>query len=415
MKKIILALFALSIFPLFAELHPTRRYVEVGLSVDAMACQNVMPLTEIFKKNLVIDLRKIYSDMDKNGATFAFCVDDSLYFDVNLEDFRLGFHLATEVSANINLSKDLFEVLDGIYPGVLYQGEASVWAESFATFSVPVSVKLDKWRLKLAPTCFVPFVYVPATTVKGYAMNGVDGSIVAKAQAQLDFYTIGEFKGLVTDGELSTDVFKNFEADSILSNIASSAGFDLSAEVEYQLFDSFDLGGYITAPIIPGHLRHKVSTVATASVQTDSLLGSVIDEESPETDAKFGDAYYSSCNYVVNRPLKFGLECAWRPFGKWLTLRGLAGAALRNPFGGDVTIKSFYPEYKLGIDLEALGMFGLSLYSQYTKKVFAHGLGIMLNFRAVELDVNAAICSPSFVQSFKGYGLTAGVGLKFGW
>jgi len=353
--------------------------------------------------------------MSDSGATAALSVRNDVHLDFNFSKFGIGFFAGTEVGANLNISKDLFKVLDGIVPGTVYQAEASVWFESFATFSVPVRFNVNKWKVKITPTYFVPLVYVPATTVKGSAVNGVDGSITATATAPIEFYTISEFKGLIKDGDFSTDFTNNIEVGTLLSDMANSGGLDLSAAVEYPLKENFDLGGYITMPVLPGRLKHKVSALATVSVHTDSLMSAMSDDNSPDADAELSDAVYSDANYVVNRPMRFGVECAWRPLGKWLTLRGLGGFALRNPFGEDVSIKSFYPEYKLGVDLVALGMFGLNLSTQYTKKVFAHGIGIMLNFRAVEFDISAAVCSSTFVQSFKGDGATAAVGVKFGW
>ena len=143
MKKIFLAIFAFAAYPLFAEIHTARRYVEVGVSADVMVAQNIMPLADILKKNLVIDLQKIYSDMSDSGATIALSNHDEVYIDANFKSFGLGVHVAADVGANFNISKDLFKVLDGVVPGQLYQADASVWLESFATVSVPVRVNIN--------------------------------------------------------------------------------------------------------------------------------------------------------------------------------------------------------------------------------------------------------------------------------
>ena len=415
MKKLIFAIFVISLFPVFAELHPARRYIEVGASADFMAAQNVMPLTEIFKKNLVIDLKKIRSQMSPSGATLTVGDRECFYVDANFKKFGFGVNVASEFGANFNISKDLFKVLDSIVPGTVYEADASVWLESFFTVSVPVRFNVDKWKIKITPTYFVPMLYVPATTVKGRAVNGVDGSITASAQAPIVFYTVSEFKGLIKNGDFSTDFTKELDAKSLSSDMAKSGGVDLSAEVEYALKENFDIGGYITTPLVPGRMKHKVSALATLSVRSDSLMRMMFDDESADSKAELSDAVYSGADYIVNRPLRLGAECAWRPVGNWLTLRAKAGVALRNPFGADFGVKSFYPEYKLGVDIVGIGMFGLGLNSQYTKKVFAHGIDIMLNFRAIEFDISAAVCSPSLVQSFKGEGVTAAFGVKLGW
>ena len=158
-----------------------------------------------------------------------------------------------------------------------------------------------------------------------------------------------------------------------------------------------------------------MTATATLSAQCDSILRVITDDSKFEKTAEITDAVYSDANYYVNRPMRLGGECAWRPVGKWLTLRGSAGLALRNPFGKDFSIKSVYPEYRLGVEIVGIGMFGLNLSTEYTKKIFAHSVGIMLNFRAIEFDVAAAVCSPTFIQSFKGEGLCAAAAVKLGW
>ena len=415
MKKLVLAIFAISLFPLFAELYPARRYVEVGVSANVTAAQNVMPLTDIFKKHLVIDLKKVYSEMGNDGASAGVSTNEEFYIDCNFMTFSLGAHVSSSFDMNMNISKDLFKALDGIVPGTVYSGEANFWAQSFAAFSAPIKFNVDKWKIKITPSYFVPLFYIPSTTVKGYAVNGLDGSVTAVAAAPIEFYTISEFKGLIKDGEFSTDFVDKMEAGYFTSGLATSGGIDLSASVEYPLLEKLDVGGYISMPILPGRLKHKVTAVATLTARVDSLMQMIVDEKEGDTSAKISDAAYSSANYCVSRPLRLGAECAWRPIGKWLTLRGLLGFGLRNPFGNDVSARSFYPEYRLSADLVALGMLGLTLSTEYRNKIFAHGLGIMLNFRAVEFDFSAALCSSSFVQSFKGEGASAGVGVKFGW
>lgn len=415
MKKIFFAILVFSLFPIFAELHPARRYVEVGNLVNVTASENVMPLNEIFKKKLVLDLKKIYSEMSGDGASMGLSVNEEVYIDCSFKSFGIGLHASTSLDMNMNISKDLFKVVENVAPGKVYNAEANLWAESFAVFSVPVKFAVDKWRVKITPSYFIPVFYFPSTTVSGYAVNGVDGSVTVSAVAPFEFYTVSEFKGLIKDGDFSTDFVKNLDSGTLSNSMLSSGGIDLNAAVEYPLFETFDVGGYLSLPILPGRMKHKVSAMATLSVHTDSLMQTIIDGNSPSTTAEFSDAKYSSANYSVNRPFRIGAECAWRPLGRWLALRGLLGLGLRNPFGNDVTIKSLYPEYRLAADVTALGMFGLSFSTEYRNKIFAHGVGVMLNFRAVEFDVFAAVCSSSFIQSFKGEGASAGVGVKFGW
>lgn len=417
MKRILFAVLSLSLFSVFAELYPARRYVEFGFGAEFMASQNGLPLNDVFKKHVTLDLKKIYSDMSGTGFTTSLSSSEDVHLAFNFERFGIGLYTGAEFSARLNISKDLFKALDGISPGAVYSGEANIWAQSFATVSVPIRFNVKKWRVTVRPTYFVPIVYVPSTTVRGSAVNNTDGSVTAVASAPIEIYTVRELKGLVQDGEFSADFIDNLDssASDLASDILNGGGVDLTASVEYPLLEKLDIGGYVRTPLFPGRMKHKVSALATLSVRSDSLLEMMFDDESPDTTAEFSDATYSRANYIVNRPFRLGAECAWRPFGKWFTVRGLLGMGLRNPFGQDVDIKSLYPEYKLGVEVVGIGMFGLGVNTEYTQKVFAHSLDIMLNFRAVEFDFSAAVASPTFVQSFKGEGLAASFGMKMGW
>ncbi len=416
MKRILFVALTLCLSCLFAELYPARRYVELGVSSDILVAQNGMPLADIFKKNLVIDLNKLSSSLPKSGFKAYLWEADDVHLDFNFKKFGFGFHVNTEYSANLNISKDLFNILgNGIKPGKEYTADGNVWAESFVSFSVPVRFNVGKWRIKVAPACFAPLYYVPSTTVKARAVNGKDGSVTVTATAPIEFYTVGRYKNIVKDGSISWDFFKDFDGSGLGQDLARAAGVDISALVEYPLLDTLDIGGYANIPIVPARLKGKVTATATLSAQCDSILRVITDDSKFEKTAEITDAVYSDANYYVNRPMRLGGECAWRPVGKWLTLRGSAGLALRNPFGKDFSIKSVYPEYRLGVEIVGIGMFGLNLSTEYTKKIFAHSVGIMLNFRAIEFDVAAAVCSPTFIQSFKGEGLCASAAVKLGW
>lgn len=416
MKKLLFVVLTLCLSSLFAELYPARRYVELGYSENLRVSQNAMPLADIFKKNLVIDLKKISNSMPKSGFAFSFEENSDLNLDFNFKKFGFGFHVDSQLSGRMDISKELFDILaNGASYGKTYTVDGNIWAESFVSFSVPIRFNIGKVRVRLAPAWFSPVYYVPSTKVTCSAKNGSDGSVTVTATAPIEMYTVSKFKGLVKDGRVSADFVDQMQYDELARDFAKSAGIDLAALVEYPLLDTLDIGGYANIPIVPARMKHKVSAKATLSVTTDSLIKVIANDSKIQHSADITDAVYLDSNYVVNRPLRLGAECAWRPVGKWLTMRASAGLGMRNPFGEDFSVKSLYPEYRLGIEIVGIGMFGLGLSTEYTKKVFAHAVGIMLNFRAVEFDISAAVCSPTFVQSFKGEGVAIGCGVKLGW
>ncbi|MBR5097098.1 MAG: hypothetical protein IK094_08350, partial [Treponema sp.] len=243
MKKIIFAIFAFSLFPLFAELYPARRYVELGVSESAMAAQNGMPVFDIFKKHLVIDLKKISSNVGDSGFVFSFEDKAAFNLDFNFRKIGAGLRVDSQVNGRLNISKSLFDILSkGVSPGKVYSTDANFWAESYVSVGFPVRFNAGKFRIHLKPSVFSPVYYVPSTSVTCYASNGLNGSVVVGAVAPIEVYTVTEFKGLVKDGKVSTDFADQIQGGSLATDMALSAGIDLAALVEYPILETLDIG-----------------------------------------------------------------------------------------------------------------------------------------------------------------------------
>ncbi len=416
MKKLLFTITVLLISAAFAELYPSRRYVEVGTTVQAQASENIMPIADFLKKDLVLDISSIYSKMGDNGFVLTGSIKPEFYTDLNFKKFGFGIHFGADFSGSLSLSKELFGFLaEGFEAGESKSADVDFWMQSFATFSVPVRFNIGSWRIKVTTTYFMPAFYIPNTNVSGSVTNSLDGKFEIVAAAPIVMYTAGKIKDFVVDGKISTDFVDSLDGADFVREMARNGGLDLSALVEYPVTDELDVGGYARIPVIPGRLKNKVETTVTATVRMPSMMGVLLGDEETEKNYETSDAVYSDANYSVNRPLRLGGEAAWRPFGAWFTVRGSLGFGLRNPFGKDVNKHSWYPEYLVGLEVAAFNVFGLNLYSEYTEKVFANTLGVMLNFRAVEIDLTAAMCSSNFTKSWMGHGFRAGVGLKFGW
>ena len=81
MKKLILTLGlgALLLSSLAAEIDKPKRWFELGMDVDASVSENLMGLTEVMQKELVIDLPKIYKDMGPGGFKLNLAAHPSFF------------------------------------------------------------------------------------------------------------------------------------------------------------------------------------------------------------------------------------------------------------------------------------------------------------------------------------------------
>ncbi|MBQ2081771.1 MAG: hypothetical protein II461_08415, partial [Treponema sp.] len=69
MKKLLLimGLSFLALSTLTAEIDKPKRFFEVGMDFNASVSENLLGVTEVMQKDLVIDLPKIYSEMGRGG------------------------------------------------------------------------------------------------------------------------------------------------------------------------------------------------------------------------------------------------------------------------------------------------------------------------------------------------------------
>lgn len=408
----------------FAELYPTSRYVELGIDLTAGADENVMPISEILVKDLVIDFSKIADSLGDDGMVINGNGDADFFFNLNFgKKFSMGSFIDLDLSARLGMSKDLFELLgSGNEVDTPIVASVNAGMEMYAEIGAPVKINIGKFGIKVTPSYFLPIVYMPQPKAAITTTLKSDGTITAEGVADFSVYSLFNM-GAIFDSNF------NFIGASALTNsltdtanvfgLMQEGGFDLTAEVEYPLVKSLDVGVYTRVPVVQSKLKYVTSgTVTYNAALTQSLLESYTSGGSVSytTDGPtFSGVSFNDNTYGVNRPFRLGAEGAWRPFGKWCTFRPLVGVAARNPFGDDFNWKtSVYPEYSLGVDMRFFYVIGLNFSTSYTKQIFAQTAGFTFNLRVFELDVKVASTSASFVDSWLLSGATAFVGIRAG-
>lgn len=421
MKKItkvfISALFFLPAIA-FSELHKPNRIVELGLDWEAGASNSYASTSELLVKDLVIDLQKMEKDVSKSGWNIETFARESTFLNINAnEKFRLGFYAGVEATGNINIGHELFELLGSGYSvGESKTMSIDTRADVFVDTGISFRTKIAGFGVKISPSYYIPIVYVPKTSTKISWSTNEDGEIRASAEADLNVYTAFDL-ARVFEGEddLNEDGTQKFTDDletaSQVQDALKNGGFDLALEVEHPIFGNIlEVGGFLRVPILPGKLNYKANRKMTFEFYQSNFLGKLNDESETENDHDTGEFTYFKETKKVYRPLKFGAEAIYRPFG-WLDVRPMFDIVMRSPYSNEMVV---YPEYSLDATIHCKNIVGFTLGTSYLDQTFNQRVGFFVNARVIELDTMISFRSGSFVKSFMGAGVAAYFGLKMG-
>lgn len=432
MKKL-LAILAITFasLPIFADIYIPHRFVEVGVNVDAEAGENMLGLTDIMVKDLVIDLPKIYKEMGPDGFVLSYNQGADVFFDVNINGYGAGVVVSEDISGSLNISSEFFKLLaEGNDMDTEVETSMGLNLEGYINAAVPIHMKFGKLKITATPSYFLPVFYIPNPNAKLTYIINSDGSASARLNADIDLYTAISLAGAIKTDEQGNIIFdqdglgtQQEIIDNILVACSKNGGIDLGIRGEYPVLDQLDIGAYLNVPVYHGTLRNKLSASAEFTVDMEPLLDYYLhpqeEGQNPWSFSDINDIFSgltaSSAEFHVNRPFRIGLEAAYRPFGNnMVTIHPMLGLAIRNPFGKDFSIDSIIPEYKISADLSLAQILGLSISTEYTNKVFSHALDLFLNTRIVELKASIGTGSSNFFKSFSVSGLKASVGVSIG-
>lgn len=430
MKKItaLLSLLTVLVSLTFADIHPRYRNVEFGFDASLSAQQNLLTVNEIMKETIDLDFTRIADDLGKKDFSFSLNSSADAFLDVKIGFLSFGIYVnLLDVTTGFSLSNAFFDLLGH---GNKLDKEMDFYMgarmEVYSDFYMPVGVDLGKLKFTVAPSVFIPLVYMPnpKAGIK-YKADSTTGDLTLTAHANATIYTVMDIEGT------GDNTIPMLDPSTIIGDFGSYfnfAGFDIMGSAEYELSDTLDVGGYINLPIVPGRLdtmlRAEIDYALPIPSVTSLLSASDSDEDSSDgSDELNGNPeelplttnVTKGKKYLVNRPFRLGAEASFRPFGNWLALRPSLGVAARNPFGKDFKWgNNFYAEYAFNVDMRPLYVFCFSFTSSYKDQVFMQEAGVGFNFRVVELTANIASSGTSFTKSFGIGGLMAKVNLKMG-
>lgn len=400
---IVVSFFSLS--SITAELYAPKRVFEYGLDFGAGVSNNYFTAAEFLVEDLVIDLKKINSEMPKDGLTIDYEVDAENYFSLNLnESFRLKVFFGLEGSGYANVSKDLFKLLgEGYKVGTTEKIEVNSYGDLFFNTGFKYRTKVKNYGIYITPTYYIPLVFMADTHGKVTYSSSLSGKLQANAEIPLTLYSVIDLEDI-----------ENFDQNTISSKVSEavkSGGFSVNLGIERKVTKTLDMGINTQIPIIPGTMKHKMEARLWGYAIEENLLGKLDETEYHDYDYGTDDPVYSDANYKVHKPFKLGLEAAWRPFGNWCTIYPSVGLVIRNPYSNDAVS---YGEYSLLGEFVLFKTVGLKFGTSYVNRVFNQSAGFILNLRLVELDANVSFRGADFVNSFDKTGASVNIGVRVG-
>lgn len=398
MKKIALFIFLVGLVTLSWADEP-RRFFELGFDVNLSASNNYIGLTDIMKETIVIDLDKISKDLSSSGFRVAADAGADFFLNLNLgKKLRLGFFTNVQASGFGSLPGSLFELLaEGNEIDKEYKGDLLMWGDLNLEMGAKVGTKIGPLQVMFKPVYYMPLIHLHNPKAYYSFETKSDGTIVAKGIAEIPIYSV-----------IPLDSLENsINVGGATGNLFASGGLDLSLSADYSLFPFLTVGGTLTQlPIVPARMENRSLLKANFTFETVSILDGIgKDSGDMYTSTDSSDFVYDTKKIMFVRPIKIGAHAEYRPFGRLLSVTPNLGLGYYN---------TLFMEFGVEGRLNLANILILSLSTNFEDLVWKEQLGLILNFRIVELEVMVGSYSPGFIKSFTGAGLGASVGMKFG-
>ena len=429
MKKLLISfvLFASLIGASFAENFFSHRFFEVKLDVPVEVSNNLLGLTDIFKKDVVIDLAEIADNVADKGAAIKGNIAPALSIGIDIpRGLILGVKVGAEADIGVGLSDDLFEFLGKGNVGMdnkYKMGAENTYADLFATASVNAGWNTKKSRLEFTGTAFSALAHFDASdTYAKLYINDKENSFGYEANLDAKLYT-------------NVNINNGFDdINAILNSITNNMGFDLSASYKRDLFRFLSVGATARIPLAPSKLSlcSSVSSKYSGEYSIEQMLGTNnddgnnsgdVEEEKEENEASkeaafdpknmLGDPVVLATPYAIHRPMKIGISANFHPFGSLLTTSGYLGLGIRHPFasvinsGIDIANTDYYVDYAIAGRLSLWNIISFELSHEHMDEVYKNAFALSVNIRLVEVDAGVSLQSPNFTKSFTGAGLGA--------
>jgi hypothetical protein len=404
----------------------TRQHFEMGSGIGGGIDNGIAGTSELFTKDKVIkiDMSEIAHKVPNEGAGFNFGLNAGFYLDVmNIRIgnglWNFGFTSSVDGSIKFNISKSLFKLIaEGNAKKHNNSGKmgasGGIYTEMGLTSSAKYQVAGKTLRAGIKPAIFTPAIYIPSST-------GIYYNLYTEKETE-----DGKKDGLFLDtrGEISIYTPTSFEKAEPGRFIGGANGFDISLEGEYALFPSLvisdhdigglDIGGSFShipfAPaVLTSEMKMGLKPFHIELVGEDLLAGN--QPKTPEFE--FEDMKYNNnAKKQVFRPFRFDVYARYKPLKtEFVVIRPNIGFSVNGNKGDE----EGYFNAGLEARLNLRNIFIFYLGSGYQETIWKQKMGLVLNLRAFELDLEVALRDQTFPGCFTGHGLNLFLGSRIGW
>ncbi|MDD5929481.1 MAG: hypothetical protein PUC37_06700 [Spirochaetales bacterium] len=399
MKKLIFLSLAFMVLAnsIFAKSFFDERYVELRVEAPFGFSNNTFSATDIFKKDLVIDLKKIADTIPEKGLDFALYANPNVQLNFRFGDVFVGFEDGTDIYGKLNISKDLFKFIGyGNEIGETLDISCDAIFDAFAYSQFSFGLKTGKIKFRVTPGVFIPIASATSGDSKFSYVNSEDGTISLNLSSKFDVYTIIDFSEM--------EKYSSFNYEDYIRY----AGVDLGGIIGYQVFSPLLIYADFRIPIVPGILPMHASMSNEFTMNMKIMNFDNMDEPDSQL-MQF--KYDTSSSYKINRPLKFMGYMDFAPLGNFLDIKAGAGLGVRHPFVSDSYV---YPQYYVGFMFNLFNVLKLGVSSDYIDQIFKQQLTSVLNLRIIEIDAGISMQSTSFLKSFSKCGVGAYLAFSIG-
>jgi len=401
-----------------------RQHWVLGSDLGVGFDNGIIGTSDIFQKNIVIDMSELANSMPQDGAGINFDLFlQPIFFEVmNIHIgqglWNFGFTVNIDGGISLNISKSLFELIaEGNAENHDNSGKISasggIFTEIGLTGSAEYQVAGRALRAGIKPAIFTPAVYIPSSSGISYDLSvkkdGKDGLFLS-AEGEISVYLPTSFDDKMQPGRFAF----------------GPTGFDISLEGEYELFPSLSIGsfnigaldvglGLNNIPFAPATLTTEMKMALKPNPFNIDLYGEDIiqgnDPKIPEFD--FDEPTYNyNASKKVHRLFNFDAYVRYKPFKtELLVLRPNIGFSVNGNEGDKEGFFNAGLEAKLNLK----DIFTFYLGSGYHESTWKQRLGLGLNLRVFEFDLEVALRDHTFAGCFKGHGFNLMLGTRIGW
>jgi hypothetical protein len=378
-----------------------RRFFEIGVDVGVGVDNDLVGIHEIFRKNITFNMSELGSKTGPDGFNINLGLLSGMFIHfMNLKIARgrwdIGIDSCVDGGLHVNIPESLIVLLwKGNYRRT-FGGMINASGGIYADVGLSTLAKYNKLRIGVRPSTFTPVVFIPK--------SGIDYSLETTDET-LELTAIGSIK-------IYSPVIDYMED----RGLELTFGSDISLTGEYDLLSMLGIGVSISnIPLAPAEMEKR--TLVTMKdinllIEGEKLLKPNSEEDGNEMELPDFDynIEYDIAPYKVYRPLRFDLYALYRPFGNWLLVKPSVGFTV--DLNDNETYFNFGAEARINL-LKNLLLFRIA--TRYDDAVWKHRLGLGVNFRLFELDIEGVLRSQSFTGSYSGRGIGVNVGIRFGW